>query len=233
MAAPAETTVQPADRTVGQVIADAIRTYQGRFWRSLALGVPPTAFTIGAVLLDDSARVVFVLTAGPLLLASSHVGAVVLVGTRKVGLGPGFLAAIIALLPLAASRAVIFPGIYIVALAWFAVFGLAVSVVLIEGRSLRESFRHALTLAGADLVHAVGTVAALAIVSLVSILALSSVLAAFGEQSLAVAAILAILVVSPIFFLGSALLYFDQVARQDEVRGRAVPRREPPPPGSL
>jgi hypothetical protein len=217
--------ISPAERTVGQLIADAIRIYQRRFWRTLVLGVPPTAFSIGAIALDDSARLVFALAAGSLLLASSHVAAVVLVGSRKGGLAPALLAGIVALLPLAASRALIFPGIYILALSWFAVFGLAVPVVLIEGRSLPESFRHAVTLARADFVHAVGTVAALAIVSLLSIFALSSLLAAFGEQSLAVAAILAILVVSPIFFLGAALLYFDQAARHHGGHGSAVPRR--------
>ena len=39
----------PADRTVGQLVAETIRLFGGRFWRSLALGLgiqaaPPGAF---------------------------------------------------------------------------------------------------------------------------------------------------------------------------------------------
>jgi hypothetical protein len=46
-----------------------------------------------------------------------------------------------------------------------------------------------------------------------------------GEQTVRLAAFLANLVVSPVLFLGSALLYFDQLARHDERRGKPRPRR--------
>ena len=38
------TEISPADRTVGQLVADTIRLYQRRFWRSLALGLVVAVF---------------------------------------------------------------------------------------------------------------------------------------------------------------------------------------------
>ena len=127
--------------------------------------------------------------------------------------GRALLAGAIAFLPLAVSRVAVFEGIYFVALAWFALFGLAVPSVLVEDRSLGAALRRGIELARADFVHAFGTVAALAIVVIVSIFSLSLAIAAFGSQGIAVAAVLAVLVLSPLFFLGSALLYADQKAR--------------------
>ena len=41
-AAPQE--ISPADRTVGQLVADTIRLYQRRFWRALPLGLVVAVF---------------------------------------------------------------------------------------------------------------------------------------------------------------------------------------------
>jgi hypothetical protein len=70
-------------------------------------------------------------------------------------------------------------------------------------------------------VHALGATATLAIVIVLSFFVLFFLLAGFGDQTLPVAAVLAALVLGPLFFLGAALLYFDQAARQDQKR---VPR---------
>lgn len=215
----------PAQRTVGQLVADTIRLYGERFWRAVFVGIPPVVFTAGAAFLDGPARVTFAFVAGPVLLATAHTGAAALTPGRKGRLLPAFVAGIVALLPLAISRVSVFPGIYFVALAWFAVVGLAVPAILVEGLGLRDGFRRAFALARADFIHAFGAIAALAIVALLSVYALSSLLAGFGEQSIAIAALLAILMIAPIFFLGAALLYFDQVARHDLRRARDVPRR--------
>jgi hypothetical protein len=59
-------------------------------------------------------------------------------------------------------------------------------------------------------------VAALAIVVIVSIFSLSLLLAGFGAQSITVSAVMAVIVMSPLFFLGCALLYLDQKARLEE-----------------
>lgn len=205
--------VSPADRTVGQLVADTIRLYQRRFWPSLGIGILAASFWIGAGVLDEAARVVYALVAGPIILGAALAGAVRVATGGERGAARAVAAGAVALFPLAASRAVIIPGIYFVALAWFALTGLAVAAILVEGRPFRDSFARALSLARADFVHAFGTVAALAVITVVSVFALSVALAGFGEQSLTIAAILAFAVIAPLFFLGSALLYFDQKAR--------------------
>jgi hypothetical protein len=204
----------PETRPVGQLVAETVRLYGRAFWRSLALGIAPTAFTLGAAALDDGPALVFVLVVGPPLLSATLALAVSLAAkVDRSRLMTAVLAGIPALLPLSASRVVIFPGIYLLALAWFALFGLAGPAVLIERLGVADALRRAVRLARADLVHALGSVATLAILVVICVFFLFLLLANFGDQALEVAALLAVLVVSPLFFLGTALLYFDQAAR--------------------
>jgi hypothetical protein len=205
--------ISPADRTVGQLVADAIRLYQRRFWRALALGVGPTAFTVGAAAFDGAVQLVYGIVVGPFVLAATYVLAVRLATGARASVGAAFLAGIVALIPLAISRVFIFPGIYFIALGWFALLGLSVPSILIEGRPLLSGLRRGIQLARADFVHAFGAVAAIAIIVVISIFALSLFLAGFGDQSVTIAAVLAVIVMSPMFFLVSALLYLDQKAR--------------------
>lgn len=210
------TEVSPAERTVGQLIADAIKLYGHRFWRGLGLGIPAAAFTIGASFLDGGVRVGYGLVVGPFALALSYVWAVTLATDAIDARRRALLAGAVAFLPLAASRVLVFTGVYFVALAWFALVGLAVPSVVVEGRGLRDSLQHGFRLARADFVHAFGTVAALAVVVIVSIFSLSLLLAGFGAQSVTVSAVMAVIVMSPLFFIGCALLYVDQKARLAE-----------------
>lgn len=213
--------VAPAERTVGQLIADAIKLYGHRFWRGLGLGIPAAAFTIGASFLDGGARVGYGIVLGPFALALSYVWAVALATGARDARGRALLVGAVAFMPLAASRVLVFTGVYFVALAWFALVGLAVPSVLVEGRGLRDALQHGFRLARADFVHAFGSVAALAIVVIVSIFSLSLLLAGFGAQSITVSAVMAVIVMSPLFFVGCALLYVDQKARLES----GLPRR--------
>jgi len=203
----------PANRTVGQLVAEAIQLYGRRFWRCLALGFAPAAYTIGAAFLDGGVRLGYGIVVGPLVLGATFVSAV-RVSTGSTGrFAPALVAGIVALGPLAVSRVAVFQGIYFVALAWFALFALAVPAVLVEGLPLRKALARGVQLARADFAHAFGATAALAIIVVVSIFSLSLFLAGFGSQSVTVSAVLAVVVMSPLFFLGAALLYFDQKAR--------------------
>src|SRR5207248_258216 len=109
------------------------------------------------------------------------------------------------------------------ALAWLAYAGLAVPVAALQGTSPRESFVRGAQLARADYVHALGSLATLAIVALLSLGVLVLLLRGAGEAALTVAAFLAELIISPVLFLGAALLYYDQEARA--VGSRPRPRR--------
>jgi hypothetical protein len=210
-AQPAE--VIPAERTVGQLIGDAIKLYGHRFWRGLGLGIPATAFTIGASFFEGWVRIGWGVVVGPFALALSYVWAVEVATVAQRTRGRALLAGAVAFLPLAASRVAVFTGVYFFALAWFALVGLAVPTVLVEGRGLRDALQHGLRLARADFVHAFGTVAALAVVVIVSIFSLSLAIRGFSAQSITISAVMAVIVISPVFFFGCALLYADQKAR--------------------
>jgi hypothetical protein len=203
----------PETRTVGQLVAEAIRFYGSRFWPSLALGIPPALLVVAGAPLPRQERILVVLVAAPLLITLSYVWAcVLLLPERRGSLAVAFAAGVLVFAPvpvlLAVSALLVLP-----ALGWLALFGLVVPVVLAGGFGFRRSFRRAVELARADYVHALGGLSTLAIVAFLSQAVLFFLLRGAGEAAVAVAAFLANLVVSPVLFLGAALLYFDQAAR--------------------
>src|SRR5207237_7953681 len=68
----------PAERTVGQLVAESIRMYGERFLRALAIGVPTAALTAITAWLEGRERWIAELVAAPPLLALALVAAVVL-----------------------------------------------------------------------------------------------------------------------------------------------------------
>lgn len=189
-----------------------MRLYGRRFWAALAVGVGPVVVVVVVNALGGRAGLLFAATGGALLLTLSYVAA----SSLAAGVRPGgrtlltaVVTGVLVFVPVPfLTVSLIFPG-----LIWLAFFGLAVPVALIERTGLRQSVRRSVALARADFVHALGSLAALVIVGLISALSLAFLLGQFGEQSRTLAALIPLVVVSPLLFLGSALLYFDQVAR--------------------
>jgi hypothetical protein len=200
------------ERTAGQLVGEALRLYGRRFWRSLALGIGPVAVAVGVNLLPSPANLIFAATGGAVVVTLCYVGACLLAGpaTRTRGsLVTALVVGTLVFVPVPfLTRILVLPAV-----AWLALFGLAVPVALYEGLGLRESLGRAVALARADFIHALGSLAALAIVGFVSALALSSLLVQFGDQARSTAALLPLLLISPLVFLGAAQLYFDQAAR--------------------
>jgi hypothetical protein len=205
----------PETRTVGQLVAESIRLYGARFWPSLALGIGPGLLGIAAAELHGAGRVVIVIGLGPLVLASSYAGAVALV--RPIGHGRHVAVALavgyLAFLPICVSRLWIFPGIYLLALAWLALVGLAVPAALVERRGYADALRRGVQLARADYIHALGSLATLAITIFLTGLVIFFSIREGSGQALRVAAVLALVVLAPLFVLGAAVLYVDQAAR--------------------
>lgn len=202
----------PETRTVGQLVGEAIRLYGANFWRALALGVPVVAVNALAWTDGLGAGLVALVPAAALLLSLSYVAASALVTGTPLRARSAVLAYAIAVLvflpfPLLVSVFVL-PG-----LAWLALFGLAVPATLVEHLGLRAAFVRGYRLALADFVHVLGGLATLALVVIISQFSLYFVLREFAENTRIAAAALAALVVSPLVFLGSAILYVDQDAR--------------------
>jgi hypothetical protein len=204
----------PESRPIGQVVGEAIRLYGGRFWPCLALGVGPAATGILDAELPATARAAVVPTLGTMLWAASFVAAcTIVVGRRPRRLLPPVAVAFASMLPFSAGRVLAFPGIDLVALAVFALVGLSVPVLVADDVGVTAALRRGYTLARADLVHVLGGLATFVLVIFLTGLVLVALLRGFGDQALAAASFLSLLVLSPLFLLGAALLYIDQVAR--------------------
>ena len=202
----------PARRTVGQLVGEAIRAYGARFWEGLVLGIPVVLANalVWRQSADDLGLVLLLPTA--LLISFSYVLAVGRVNGVSVRSRRGAFAYVLAVLIFLPVP--LFVAVFILpALIWLSLFGLAVPAVLVEGLGVRAALARGLTLARADFIHVLGGLATLALVVVISQFSLYFVLREYADNTRMIAAALAALVVSPVVFLGSALLYVDQVAR--------------------
>jgi len=203
----------PETRTVGQLVAETLRLYGRRFWLSLALGIPVAIIDTVAIGLGRTTVVVFEALIGGPLLTVSYVAASVIASDRP---RPSWRRLFVAWL-IGTAVFVPFPllalAFVLPAIAWLALVGLVVPVLVIEGGAVRASLRRAIALARADYVHALGSLATLALTYFVTRLGLFFLLRGGSGTAERTAAFLADLVISPLLFLGGALLYFDQAAR--------------------
>ena len=213
----------PETRTVGQLVAETLRLYGRRFWRSLPLGIAPAVLVLAVQGLSRWMWLAVMVSLGGVLLSGSYVWASAL--AADVRLDRRALRAVLAGTLAFAPVPVLVLGFVLPALAWLAFIGLVVPVIVVERLGLREAFARATKLARADYVHALGSLATLTIAVFLTQAVLIFLLRGTGDQTVAVAAFLANLVVSPILFLGGAVLYFDQAARVVSSGARSTKRR--------
>jgi len=210
---PLPAALPPAERTVGQLVAESIRFYGDHFARSLLLGIAPAVLV---VVVGAHASKVLVLLLAPTLTAAlasaSYVGASVLVLGRRPSNRRLVVAWLVGWLVFIPAPFLVFAFI-LPALAWLAAFGLVVPVLVVEDIGPRAALARAWQLARADYVHALGSLATLAIVGLLTQGMLAFLLRGSGGTALSTAFFLANVVISPLLFIGSALLYVDQAAR--------------------
>jgi hypothetical protein len=206
----------PGTRTIGQLVAETIRFYGRHFWRSLVLGLAPAGLADAGYAVGFHPWLAAVVVGWVLVASASYVAACVIVHGRPTSASAArtaFLAGIIVVLPM------------LVGLVWFAPIGLAVPAALVEAIPLRRALRRGLELARVDYVHALGSLFTLALVVFLTQVLLTALLHGGSQQSTYVSAFLANLVVSPILFLGAALLYTDQQARVELQSGLRTRRR--------
>jgi hypothetical protein len=201
----------PAERTVGQLVAESVRFYGDRFWSVLPLGL---AFVlVDAVGFDRSLAVQTLLlwACGPVLTAA-YVRAATLLEAEPVPRGAllrAWLAGMIVFLPFPVLfRLYVLPGIVL-----FALLGGAVPAAVHERLGVRAALRRGWQLGRADPVHAIGGLAALALVYGVTRYMLLVLLTTQAGAAQAVAVVLSDLVLGPLVLVGAALLYVDQAAR--------------------
>jgi hypothetical protein len=202
----------PERRTVGQLVGEAIRFYQRHFWSSLGLGVPVVVANALVWTRSPGDRALAFVPVTALLISLSYVLAIGLVTGARVRSRAGVTAYVVAVVVFVPVPLLV--ALFILpSLVWLSLFGLAVPAALVEERGARAAVARGLQLARADFVHVLGSFATLALVLLISQFTLYFVLREYANNTRLIAAALASFVVSPLVFLGSALVYVDQDAR--------------------
>jgi hypothetical protein len=212
MAEPRPVALPPAERTIGQLVAESVRFYGDHFWPSLGLGLAPAiAAVVGANISRRLTLVLWPSLFGALLSATFVYAAVLVLGRNlsRKRFVVAWLAGWAAFVPV-----VFLVDEYIVpGLVWLVAFALFVPVLVAEDVTVRAAVSRAWRLARADLVHQIGSLLTLGIVVFLTQAVLAFVLRGFGNTTAWVTYFLASVVVSPLFVIGVAFLYGDQVAR--------------------
>jgi len=202
----------PAERTIGQLVAESIRFYGDHFWAALRLGLAPAALAVvGANVSRRTALILSPTLFGALLSGTLVYACVLVLGNRpsRRRLVEAWLAGWLVFAPVPfLVFAYVLP-----ALLWIASLALLVPVLVVESVPLRRAVSRAWRLARADYVHGIGSLITLAIVVLLTQAVLAFILRGFGDAAVWTAYFLASVVVSPLLFIGTALLYVDQAAR--------------------
>jgi hypothetical protein len=152
----------PGERTVGQLIAETIRAYGEQFLRLLPLGLPFVLATQISLGRSPNAQTLALLALSP-LVALAFVVACRLVLDGAIT-PTAYVTALVLFLPVPIlERAFVLP-----ALAWLALFGLAVPAAMVEGLGFRAAVARGRRLGTADFLHAFGSLCSLAIVVVLS-----------------------------------------------------------------
>ena len=201
----------PASRTVGQVVAQAIDLYRSNVVAALALGLPVAVVdqVIGGQSL--AGRIALLAIASPAFSLAYAAAAAVRQGERPpfatwaVAVAVG----VVTFLP----AAFFFGWFVIAAILWLGLVGHAVPAVMAERVGPVAALRRTIELARADFVHAAGSFATLALLFGLTRLALGLLLQSQADATVRVAIFLADVVISPLLFLGAAIVYVDLAAR--------------------
>jgi len=201
----------PVSRTVGQVIAEAIKLYQAHFFAALGLGLPVAV--VDQVIASESVveRVALLAAASPVFSLAFATASAIRQGDRPPARtwAIAVLVGVVTFLP----AAFFFGWFVIAAILWLGLAGHAVPAVMAERIGVLAALRRTVELGRADYVHAAGSFATLALLFGLTRLALGLLLQNQADTAVRVAIFLADLVTSPMLFLGAAIVYVDLVAR--------------------
>ena len=211
----------PAERTVGQLVAETIRLYGSVFVRALPIGLVVAGvnqITVGG---DRVTTGAVLLAAAPLFtLAYAYASGLVL----NPGVVPfrSWLVALTAGTLVFVPAALLLPWFALAGVLWLALLGLSVPAAIAEGTSFTRSLRRGLELGRAGYLHAAGALATLVLLFVLARFGLALLLESQADETVRTAIFLSDTVLAPLLFLGGALLYVDQDAR---LRSRREPAK--------
>jgi len=209
----------PAERTVGQLVAESIRLYGKHILRALPLGLVVAAVNQLTLDLDRVVVGAILVAAAPVFSAGYAYACTLQTGGTAVR---QWVVAVTAGSLIFVPAAVLFPWFALAAVLWLALVGLAVPAAMAEGTSFTTSLRRGLELGKVDYVHAAGSLATLVILFFVTRFGLALLLESQADNTVRTAIFLADTALAPLLFLGGAVLYVDQKARLDAREAEAA-----------
>ena len=218
--------MSPPDRPMplGELLAEAIRVYGERPLAALGLG----AVEAGAFLVADALPAILGVLLLALTFTATFGAAARLVSGdsfaeawAQVGLRAPVLLVLTFVVAIPFAIAVGYLLLLIVAVFWIALAGFAIPVTMLERDPSAESFfdrlayalYRSIRLARVEYLHAAGVSAALVLIYLLVGNVIGAALVGFADNGRLVAGALVQLVLAPLFFLGLAVLYYEQRAR--------------------
>ena len=211
----------PEQRTIGQLVAEAIRLYGAKFLHALPLGLVVAGANVLAVGAPRSVATLVLVAAAP-AFTLAYAYAVRLATDARPPAG-SWLVALAAGVVIWLVAALLFPWFSLAAVLWLALVGLAVPAALVERSSFADSLRRGYDLGRVDYLHAAGSLATLVILFVLTRTGLALLLTSQADNTVRTAVFIADAVLAPLLFLGGALLYVDQEAR---LRSRGDKREE-------
>ena len=203
--------LQPAERTVGQLVAESIKLYGRHFLRALPLGFIVAAINQLTVDVDRLIVAGILLLAAP-VFSAAYAYACQLDAESRASRRSWFIAIAVGTLVFVPA-ALFFPWFALAAVLWLGLVGLAVPAAMRERTSFTASLRRGLELGRADYVHAAGSLATLVILFFLMRIGLALLLESQADNTVRTAIFLSDAVLAPLLFLGGAILYDDQAAR--------------------
>ena len=202
----------PAERTVGQLVAESMKLYGRHFMRALPLGVVVACVNQLTVDVDRFVVGAVLLVAAPVFSAAYAYACAL---EAPAAPPRRWLVAVAAGSLVFVPAALLFPWFALAAVLWLGLVGLAVPVAMREGTTLGESLARGLALGRVDYVHAAGSLATLVILFFIMRFGLALLLESQADNTVRTAIFLSDTVLAPLLFLGGAVLYEDQKARLD------------------
>ncbi len=214
---------------MGQLVAETLHLYGSNFFLALPLGLLVAAADQASLGLEIGGRIVVLLAAAPLLSAGYAAAASIALERR-----PGartWASAIVVGTVVFLPAAFLFPWFALAAIIVLALLGNAVPATIEGDLSPIAAVRRSLVVARADLVHALGGLATLAIMFAIARLAMGFLLREQADNTLRVAIFLAdtVLGPDPVPRRGPALHRPGRAGRDDTIGspGRARGRSRP------
>ena len=216
---------------LGEILAETIRLYGERIWGALGIGLFLGGVFLLARILHPAFSVLLValaLTAAYAVAARLASGDHAREAWAQLAVRVPVLLVLTVVVSLPVALALSDALLLLLAVMWLALTGFSIPVAMLErdpdakgwlGR-LAYALQRSVTLARTEYLHAVGVAAALVLIYWLVGPFLAALLVSFGENGPVAAFTLAQVVLAPFFFIGLAVLYFDQRARALSSRGR-------------